>query len=77
MIGRKSRQALEERLEREALGTPKRRTLTRDSLKSRRRAPGGRYEARRTETFATCQACGAMRIPDPQSGKLPPHRCEA
>ena len=76
-FGRRSRQALEERLERRALGLKPARRYAKAGPRSRR--PLEVSAAGRTlfsaEAFATCQHCGAIRIPNVE-GKLPPHRCQ-
>ena len=72
-FGRRSRQALEERLQRAALGLPPARRHAKAGIRSKRwSARTGAAQA--AEAFSTCQNCGAGRLPGP-NGKLPPHEC--
>jgi hypothetical protein len=74
--GKLRQRAIEEKLRREALGLPpprrSRRLGPRLPGADGQPAPRGRHLA-----FSECQHCGALRIPDASSGKLPPHRCGA
>lgn len=76
MIGKLRAQALEALRQREAAGLKPRRRFMREATKSRRTLEQHRSrQEERAFDYATCQACGAFRVP--MNGKLPPHRCGA
>lgn len=67
-FGKLRQQAIEDQLQRAALGLPPRR-------RPRRLGPRlSSSEPARKHVCAFCQRCGALRLPG-SNGKLPPHRC--
>lgn len=75
-FGKLRAQAIEEQLQRAALGLPPARRDAR--LGPRRKRPGGKVPKPQAGylAFSSCQHCGAIRVPN-KDGKLPPHRCQA
>lgn len=77
-FGRRSSEALEEQVQRAALGlkAPRRHKKAGPRRKRFKIVPWPAGQPAPPEAFATCQQCGAIRLPN-AAGKLAPHRCSA